>query len=91
MSRNISEYVIETTQELIEKLKNVSSRDIAVNQGLLKKAKVINDSVLNIIKQQDIDLKRRDLEYRENALESRKERTEVLQNHNDIQIQKLGK
>lgn len=89
MSKNISEYVIETTQELIEKLKAMSSRDIATNQSLLKQAKIINDSVLNIIKQQDIDIKKRDLEYRENALESRKERTEVMNDYNDIQKQKL--
>lgn len=72
----MNNYVIKTAQELIEQVKNTDS------ELILKKAKTINDSLLIILKQEDIDL-------RVQTLTARQERTQTLNDYNKVQQSKL--
>lgn len=72
----MNNYVIKTAQELIEQVKNTNS------ELVLKKAKTINDSLLIILKQEDIDL-------RVQTLTARQERTQTLNDYNKVQQSKL--
>lgn len=72
----MNNYVIKTAQELIEQVKNTNS------ELILKKAKTINDSLLIILKQEDIDL-------RVQTLTARQERTQTLNDYNKVQQSKL--
>lgn len=87
----INEKVYEISLNEIEKLEKLTVQEIKRNPEILKLSQIKNNHVLAIIKQQDLDYKFKDLDLRITSYNLRSERNEIMNEHVNVQKQKIKK
>lgn len=86
---NISTFVLRTLKTDIELLTSININELSRYQTVLKRSAIISQQILNMIKQQTVDLKQQELTLSTKTLELREERNKILTDHNEIQEKKI--
>ena len=85
----ISNFVIETLKKDITLLSSIDINELSRYQTVLKRSAILSQQVLNMIKQQAVDIKQQELSVSTRTLELREERNKILIDYNDIQEKKM--
>lgn len=85
----ISNFVIETLKKDITLLSNIDINELSGYQIVLKRSAILSQQVLNMIKQQAVDIKQQELNNSTRTLELREERNKILIDYNDLQEKKM--
>lgn len=85
----ISNFVIETLKKDITLLSSIDINELSRYQTVLKRSAILSQQVLNMIKQQAVDIKQQELSVSTRTLELREERNKILIDYNDLQEKKM--
>lgn len=86
---DISTFVLKTLKTDIELLTSININELSRYQTVLKRSAIVSQQILNMIKQQTVDLKQQELTLSTKTLELREERNKILTDHNEIQEKKI--
>lgn len=85
----ISNFVLDTLKKDITLLSSIDINELSRYQTVLKRSAILSQQVLNMIKQQAVDIKQQELNLSTKTLELRGERNKILIDYNDIQEKKM--
>lgn len=86
---NISAFVLDTLINDIQLLTSIDINELSRYQHVLKRSSIISQQILNMIKQQAVDIKHQEITISTKTLELREERNKILTDHNEIQEKKI--
>lgn len=85
----VSTFVLDTLKKDITLLSSIDINELSRYQTVLKRSAILSQQVLNMIKQQAVDIKQQELNLSTKTLELRGERNKILIDYNDIQEKKM--
>lgn len=87
--QEISAFVLDTLKKDITLLSSIDINELPRYQIVLKRSAILSQQVLNMIKQQTVNIKQQELNISTRTLELREERNKILTDYNDIQEKKI--
>lgn len=85
----VSNFVLDTLKKDITLLSSIDINELSRYQTVLKRSAILSQQVLNMIKQQAVDIKQQEINLSTKTLELREERNKILIDYNDIQEKKM--